>query len=194
MNKAALAGAAILLSASAAQADCIDVIRDIFALKSTQENVRVHIETSMNGKVVQETNGWILDNSHNIYEVIGRDWWSMTAGKVHYNSTDGQTWQRSEMQDSDWEAKSRANTERMLAGMTDTRCGESEVIDGKTYQVFAYSYASDQPYPNDTDTVMYFDPDAQFLFRTVSHSKLAAGGTVVTTYAPDNDIVFPEVD
>ena len=41
---------------------------------------------------------------------------------------------------------------------------------------------------------MYFDPEAPFLFRTISHSKLATGGTVVTTYTPDADIVFPEVD
>ena len=194
MNKAALTGAAVLLSASAAQADCIDEIREILALTSTQENVRVHIETSMNGKVVQETNGWILDDRHNIYEVIGRDWWSLTAGKVHYNSTDGQTWQKSEMQDPDWEAKARANTERMLANMTDTQCGKSEEIDGKAYQVFAYSYASDKPYPTDTDTVMYFDPEARLLFRTVSHSKLATGGTVITTYQPDDGIDFPVVN
>jgi hypothetical protein len=194
MKKAALSGAAILLSACAAQADCIDEIREIFALKSTQENVRVDIETSMNGEVVQETNGWILDTSHNIYEVVGRDWWSMTAGKVHYNSTDGVTWQKSDMQDPDWEAKARANTDRMLANMTDTRCGETEEIDGRAYQVFGYSYASDKPYPTDTDTVMYFDPEAQVLFRTVSHSKLATGGTVVTTYMPDDAIAFPEMN
>lgn len=194
MNKAAFTGAAILLSASAAQADCIDEIREIFALKSTQENVRVHIETSMNGEIVQETNGWILDFSHNMYEVVGRDWWSMTSGEVHYNSTDGITWQKSDLQDPDWEAKARANTERMLANMTDTQCGQTEEIDGRTYQVFAYSYASDKPYPTDTDTVMYFDPETEFLYRTVSRNKLAAGGTVVTTYSPDDAIAFPEVN
>jgi hypothetical protein len=183
-----------LLITMPAQADCTDEIREIFQLKSTQTNVRSIIETSIGGKVMQTTKGWVLDYQHNMFEVVGRNWWSMTSGGYHYNSNDGKVWTKSAAQDPDWEEKAAAARENILSTMTNTACSETEEIDGKSYRVLRYSHEAKMPYATKTDNILYFDPEDRFVYRTIAHNKLESGGTVVTTYTRDETIVFPKVE
>ena len=177
-----------------AQADCTNEIREVFELKSTQTNVRSVIETSIGGEVMQTTNGWILDYRHNMFEVVSRNWWSMTSGGYHYNSNDGKVWTKSAAQDPEWQEKAADAREAILATMADAACGETMEIDGKNYHVYRYSHEASVPYKTKTDNILYYDPEDRFLFRTISHNKLEHGGTVVTTYTRDETIVFPKVE
>ncbi len=194
MKKNVLAVLAAITIPVSANAACIDEIREIFEIRSTQSNVRALIETEMNGQVVQTTNGWYLDYRHNMFEVVGRNWWSMTAGDTHYNSTDGKTWTKSGSQDPDWEEKAAQARESILSTMTDTECGATEEIDGTSYRVYRYSHEAEKPFPTKTDNVLYFDPEQKFLFRTVVHNKLQSPATITTTYTRDEAIDFPQVE
>lgn len=192
MRRQAFAAAMLSLAAALpAHAECTDRIREIFDLRSNLGGVRAEIVTSMNGQVVQTTRAAYESFQRNMFEVVGRNWWSMLYDGTHYNSKDGETWTRSGQQDADWAEKAAAARESILTTMTDVACGETETVDGTVYEVYRYSHKAEKPYPTATDNVLYFDPAAGFLYRTVAHNKLAGGGTTTTTYTRDPDVRIP---
>lgn len=65
------------LSAWPVHADCIEDIRAAFRESRDPENMRVYGETVIGGVVIQKTNGWYKDFGNGMFEVIGRNWWSM---------------------------------------------------------------------------------------------------------------------
>jgi hypothetical protein len=184
----------VIIAASPVQAECIDDIRQVFRLKGDIANMRVRGETIIGGNLVQETNGWVKDFGNVMFEVIGRNWWSMSRDGTQYNSSDGKSWTQSAERDVDWEAKARASSEDILANMTQTACKGTEDIDGKTYEVYQYRYATQVPVPSDTVNTIYFDRDSNMIFRTIAEFKENGGGKLINTYERDASIELPDPD
>jgi hypothetical protein len=153
--------------------------------------VRAVVETEMQGKIIQTAKASYQDDRHNMFEIVGRNWWSMLYGDTHYNSTDGKIWKKSGTQDSDWEKKADEGRASILSSMTDVSCGKTEEIGGKTYQVYRYSYKAEKPVPSDTDNVFYFDAAEGFVFRNVVRNKGAVAVTLTTTYSREPGLKIP---
>ena len=191
MIRPGMALALVCLSTLPARADCKDEIRKMFELRSNKSGMRAVVETEMQGKIIQTTKSSYQDYRHNIFEVVGRNWWSMLYGDTHYNSTDGKTWKKSGTQDANWEKKAAEGHESLLSTMTNATCGDTKEIDGKVYKIYRYSYKAEKPYPTDTDNVIYFDVADGFVFRSGVLSKGAVASKLTTTYSRDPGLKIP---
>lgn len=191
MIRTGMAIALVCFSTFGARADCKDEIRKLFDLRSAMSGMRAIVETEVQGKVIQTAKAAYQDYRHNMFEVVGRNWWSMLYGDTHYNSSDGKTWKKSGTQDPDWEKKAAEGRESIISTMTDVACGETKEIDGKVYKVYRYSYKAEKPYPTDTDNVIYLNDADGFVFRSVVLSKGAVATRLTTTYSRDPGLRIP---
>ena len=191
MRKILLIGLACL-AATPVHAECIDDIREVYRLRGDIANMGVFGETILGVNLIQETNGWYKNYGHVMFEVIGRNWWSMSKDGTQYNSKDGKNWTKSAERDPDWEAKARANSETMLSGMSEVQCPGTEEIEGKSYEVYQFRYVTEVPTPSDTFNTIYYDREANLIFRTIAEFKENGGGKMINTYTADDSFEMPD--
>lgn len=185
----------LALTTNAHAADCKATIVGILDLNSTQNKMRAYQETALNGKVVLKYNIWIESYSRRMTETIGRGIWSLLYDKYHYDGTDGKNWTRSTWSDPNWKATADKAQAALRAGMTETQCGLTGKVDGKTYQVFKYRFKIEKPYKSDTKTTLFFDPKAKRIVRRVDDTDSSGTpATITTTYTPDATVVISKPD
>lgn len=182
-----------------ALAGCREDVQAMLEAGETWENYRIETVTSMGGTPVQHTQQRFSDYSHFQQQVreTGVHW--LVLGNEEYTSSDGQTWQRSQIRGENWLEKTLARNAELRETIRDTTCGEEE-IDGNVYRRFEHVQETVAPVASVSRVVTWLEPDnlRPFMRRMSTTMNAQAGTTAANSqidmelrYFWDEEIVLP---
>ncbi|MCD7058635.1 hypothetical protein [Pelagibacterium xiamenense] len=200
-----LAPIAFFSTVPVAAADCRADIQALLQAGETWQNYRIETATLIEGVPVQHTGQWFRDYSHfyQIVEETGVHW--LVLGSEEYTSSDGETWQRSQMRSENWLEETLAQNARLRESIRDTECG-TETIDGKAFAHFAYIQETTSPVASRSRVSVWLDPEtlrpavrrmivttpAQAVDFGETRAEIAGSEVEMTTqYYWDEKIVLP---
>lgn len=184
---------------STANADCRTDIQDMLAAGESWQNYRIETQTSMGGTVVQHSRQLFVDYSH-FYQIVqetGVHW--LVLGNDEFTSSDGKTWQRSQLRSKSWLEETLARNVELRESIRDTQCG-TEVIDGTAYLRLAHVQETLKPVASVSKVVTWLETTTLRPMRRQTATIINPQGNdnqpasqidMVADYIWDEEIVLP---